>query len=140
MGDGSARIFSLEEANEVVPRVAECTAEIVHQLDEIRQRYKTPSDEPGQGVPEWVLKEVEEALVDWSKRISELGAVPKGYFTVDFQSVPPPARSTRPATIPNSPTAEALISLTKGSYNSGTPENPKSPPRVSWDASSATRR
>jgi hypothetical protein len=89
MGDSSARIFSLVEANEVVPRVVECTAEVVHQLDEIRQRYKTPSEEPGRSVPEWVLKEVEEALVDWSKRVSELGAVPKGYFTVDFQSVDP---------------------------------------------------
>ncbi len=89
MGEGSAKIFSLAEANDLVPRVAEFTAEVVHQLDEIRQRYKTGSADAEQAVPEWILKDVEQALVEWSRKITELGVVPKGYFTVDFQSVDP---------------------------------------------------
>ena len=89
MAEGSAKIFSLAEANEVVPRVAEFTAEVVHQLDEIRQRYKSGPAEAEQAVPDWVLNDVESALLNWSKRIIELGAVPKGYFTVDFRSVDP---------------------------------------------------
>jgi hypothetical protein len=80
------KVFSLAEANEAVPLVAGATAEVVRRLDSIRQRYKTESE---QEVPSWVLQEVESALNEWSDRIAELGAVPKGYFTVDFQSVDP---------------------------------------------------
>ena len=36
-----------------------------------------------------VIKDVEEALHRWSEEIIKLGAHPKGYFTVDFQSVDP---------------------------------------------------
>jgi len=89
MSDGVSKIYSLAEANELVPVIADITADVVSQLDGIRQRYKTGVDEAEPAVPEWVLKEIEEALRDWSNRVLELGAVPKGYFTVDFQSVDP---------------------------------------------------
>jgi hypothetical protein len=82
----TAKVFSLAEANELVPLVAGATADVVRRLDSIRQRYKTESQED---VPAWVLQEVESALNEWSAKIAELGAVPKGYFTVDFQSVDP---------------------------------------------------
>ena len=83
----AVKVFSLAEANEVVPRVVDLTASVVRDLDVIRQRYKQDPDE-GEG-PAWVLTEVEAALSGWSEKVAELGAVPKGYFTVDFPSVDP---------------------------------------------------
>jgi hypothetical protein len=83
------RIFSLSEANELVPVVADLTADIVRQLDDLRQRYGVDAAKDEPSVPEPVLKEVEDLLRGWSERIAQLGANPKGYFTVDFQSVDP---------------------------------------------------
>ena len=65
------------------------TAEIVRRLDEVRQRHQLDPEEGMQRLPEGVLKEVEGLLRAWSERVVELGASPKGYFTVDFQSVDP---------------------------------------------------
>jgi len=87
MSQDSAKVFSLAEANELVPLVADATAAAVRRLDVVRQRYKRAGDESE--IPPSVLREVEAALSEWSEKISELGAVPKGYFTVDFQSVDP---------------------------------------------------
>ncbi len=83
------KIFSLSEANEVVPEVADLTADTVRQLDEVRQRHRLEPAEGLNPLPEAVLKEVEGLLRSWSERVVELGASPKGYFTVDFQSVDP---------------------------------------------------
>lgn len=89
MKEKQPRIFSLAEVNEVVKQVAAVTAEIVRGLDGIRQRYNI---EPGKGsdaMPEPAVKEIEEMLNSWAERISDLGAQPKGFFTVDFQSREP---------------------------------------------------
>ena len=85
----AGRIFSLAEANEVVPLVVDLTAAVVRDLDGIRQRYKDHTGASEDEVPPWVLAEVETALSTWSEKVTELGAVPKGYFTVDFPSVDP---------------------------------------------------
>ena len=89
MPDGSTRVFSLAEANELVPVVTEFTAKVVEHLNEIRRRYKIESEEATSSVPESVVKAIEQLLRKWSERILELGAHPKGYFTVDFQSMDP---------------------------------------------------
>jgi hypothetical protein len=90
MGSGSTKVFTLAEANELIPLVADLTAEVVQQLDAIRQKYKSDeSSGSSTEVPGWVLQEVESVLAGWSERVNEIGAVPKGYFTVDFQSVDP---------------------------------------------------
>jgi hypothetical protein len=83
------KVFSLAEANELVTVVSELTADVVRQLDDIRQRYRVDAGQDEPVVPETVLREVEELLRSWSERIGHLGASPKGYFTVDFQSVDP---------------------------------------------------
>jgi hypothetical protein len=85
----AAKVFSLAEANELVPLVADLTSSVVRELDGIRQRYKNQSASSESEVPSWVLKEVEAALSEWSEKVVDLGAVPKGYFTVDFPSVDP---------------------------------------------------
>ena len=89
MPESSAKVFSLSEANQLVPVVAELTGEIVENLNQIRRSYNIKSEEMTSSVPQAVLKEIEQLLRNWSERIVELGAHPKGYFTVDFQSVDP---------------------------------------------------
>ncbi len=89
MADKPTRVFSLAEANELVSQVADLTAQVIHRLEEIRQGHAAGENRPDEPTPEVVLREVEEALSEWSARILELGALPKGYFTVDFQSIDP---------------------------------------------------
>jgi hypothetical protein len=89
MMDNSTKTFTLAEANTLVRLVAEVTAGVVQHLDSIRQRHQVDFDSSSAGMPEATLKEVEKALAEWSRRVVELGAQPKGYFTVDFQSLDP---------------------------------------------------
>jgi hypothetical protein len=86
---GLGRIFSLSEANELVPVVSELTAGVVEHLEEIRQRHELRPPSGEADLPEPMLKEIEHALQQWSETIQELGAMPKGYFTVDFRSFDP---------------------------------------------------
>jgi hypothetical protein len=89
MSNHPARVFSFAEANQLVPKVADLTEEVVHELDRIRRRNAPDTETKGTAISDAVLKEVEEALQEWSDRIIELGGNPKGYFTVDFQSIDP---------------------------------------------------
>ena len=89
MKEKHARVFSLAEVNSLLSEVAVLTSRAVKDLDAIRQRYRI---EPGQGseaMPEPAIKEIETALNQWTAEISGLGALPKGFFTVDFQSREP---------------------------------------------------
>ena len=89
MKEKRARVFSLAEANELLKQVASVTSDVVRELEGIRQRYQI---EPGQGseaMPQPAVQEIEEVLNGWAGAIAELGALPKGYFTVDFQSREP---------------------------------------------------
>jgi hypothetical protein len=89
MSPNSSKVFSLAEANELVSRVADLTASVVMQLDSIRQEYNLESEKGIVQMPQSMLKEVEKTLSEWSNQIVEMGAAPKGYFTVDFQSLDP---------------------------------------------------
>lgn len=89
MAEHTRKIFSLAEANELVPEVAEWTAQVVQRLEEIRSRHADAEGREGDFTSEGVIGEIDEALTDWSNRIVDLGALPKGYFTVDFQSPDP---------------------------------------------------
>jgi len=89
MAEHIRRIFSLAEANELVPEVADWTAQVVQRLEEIRRQHVGAGDSEDDPATGEVIGEVDEALTDWSNRIVELGALPKGYFTVDFQSPDP---------------------------------------------------
>jgi len=89
MSQRPVKIFSLEEANLMVPKMADLTEEVIQELDNIRRRY-APEDEAETGsIPDEVLKEVEVVLQAWSEQVLELGGNPKGYFTVDFHSLDP---------------------------------------------------
>ena len=89
MAEKMVRICSFAEANELVPLVAALTSQVVHELETIRGRYRNESGELPETMPDSVLQQVEQVLADWSARVVELGALPKGYFTVDFHSLDP---------------------------------------------------
>jgi hypothetical protein len=89
MANRPMKIFSFVEANNLISRVTDLTEEVIQELDAIRRRA-APEAEPGaSSISDTVLKEVEEVLQTWSERMLELGGNPKGYFTVDFQSMDP---------------------------------------------------
>jgi hypothetical protein len=89
MAEKERKVFSLAAANAMVPLLADFTAEAVQQLDSLRKKYQVDLSSGKLSIPEYALLEVEQILLRWSDRITELGAYPKGYFTVDLQSVDP---------------------------------------------------
>jgi len=82
------RVFSFAEVNSLVPSVADLTEEVIQELDRIRRR-SSDTEQSEATVSDTMLQQVEAALQGWSERVMELGGHPKGYFTVDFQSIDP---------------------------------------------------
>lgn len=72
-----------------MPLVADLTSQVVHELEAIKGRCRSEAGALPEVMPDSILQQVEQALADWSARVVELGALPKGYFTVDFQSIDP---------------------------------------------------
>ena len=79
------RVFTLKQANRAVRRVAEVTRDAQEQLDELRSLYRDGAE------PSVDNFEAESrATIDrWEQAILEMGAEPKGVFTVDFRSPDP---------------------------------------------------
>jgi hypothetical protein len=89
MSDRTVKVFNFAEVNQVIPKIANLTEEVIQELDSIRRRNAPEEESNGSSISDLILKEVEAALQAWSERIAELGGQPKGYFTVDFQSIDP---------------------------------------------------
>jgi hypothetical protein len=89
MSDRTIKVFSFVEVNQLIPKIATLTEEVIQELDNIRRRNAPEEESGGASISDMILKEVEVALQEWSERIAELGGQPKGYFTVDFQSIDP---------------------------------------------------
>jgi hypothetical protein len=85
----TVKVFNFAEVNQLLDRIIELTEEVIHELDEIRGRNVQGEEPDGASISDEILKAVEDVLTGWSERIVELGGQPKGYFTVDFQSVDP---------------------------------------------------
>lgn len=79
------RVFTLEQANGAVPEVARVTAHVQERLDDLRQAYDEEDPEAGRTLE----AETRALLTSWQEAILELGADPKGIFTVDFRSPDP---------------------------------------------------
>lgn len=79
------RIFTLEEANRLVERVSELTSRTQEELDRLRESYRTGESGGGGDVE----NEIRGVLDRWAREILQLGAQPKGIFTVDFRSPDP---------------------------------------------------
>lgn len=79
------RIFTLEQANDAVPEVARVTAEVQERLAELRRAYDEKDPEASSAIE----SQTRELLTDWQQSVREIGAAPKGIFTVDFRSPDP---------------------------------------------------
>ena len=80
------RIFTLDEANETLPEVAHLTRETQERLQALRSAY-TKIEEEGEGSS--LESQTRGLLNDWAEAILQIGAQPKGIFTVDFRSPDP---------------------------------------------------
>jgi hypothetical protein len=87
MGRDSIKIFSLAEANEAVKEVDHLTRDVVLKINRLQERYE--QTETDAELPASAMQEVEALLREWSETVESLGARPKGFFTVDFQSMDP---------------------------------------------------
>ena len=80
------RVFTLDEANKALPSVVQLTRETQERLRALRSAYRE-TDEQGEGSN--LEAETRALLNDWAEAILQLGAQPKGIFTVDFRSPDP---------------------------------------------------
>ena len=76
------RIFTLDEANRAVPRVARLTARVQERLTALRRGYDENDPLAGREFE----RETRELLQQWQDAVRQIGAAPKGIFTVDFRS------------------------------------------------------
>lgn len=76
------RVFTLEQANRLLGQVADRTELAREQLLELERR-RAAGDEGD------LADRTREALDAWARAMLEVGAQPKGIFTVDFRSPDP---------------------------------------------------
>ena len=78
------RIFTLEEANRVLPVVIDLTQNTQGSLRKLRAQLVDPDTSTDE------LEDETRALLNkWFRLVLEIGAQPKGIFTVDFRSPDP---------------------------------------------------
>ena len=84
--DDGFRIFSLQEANLLLPDVIKITAIAAESLEAAKMRMKSEEIDDNALAQRKFEKETAAILKEWSQEISALGIYPKGFFTVDFKS------------------------------------------------------
>lgn len=84
--DDGFKIFTLAQANEILPQVIVRTECAVELLEIARRHHESWDAVDYQGAQDDFDKRSGKILEDWSREIALLGAYPKGYFTVDFKS------------------------------------------------------
>ncbi len=84
-----AKIFTLDEANRLLPEIIELTQQAVTAVERAKAQAQFLS-ELDEGSRRGSLEhEIDNILRTWALQISELGVFPKGFFTCDFQSPKP---------------------------------------------------
>ena len=78
------KVFTLREANRILPVVIDLTKEAQTRLDALRN---TPESKAETSTD--LDEQTRSLLNEWARLILELGAQPKGIFTVDFRSPDP---------------------------------------------------
>ena len=87
--DDGFQIFTLEQANAVLPKVISKTRIAISLLDAINQNYEQAKTVDAKSAKADRNKAIERIWSDWSRDMRKLGAYPKGQFTVDFKSTVP---------------------------------------------------
>lgn len=84
-GGAEPRVFTLEEAGAVLPRVIAATAETIRRMQEAEGAWKERAARLDAVTAKRGEAEEQSMLfADWTQRVEALGAQPKGAFTVDF--------------------------------------------------------
>ncbi len=81
-----AKIFTLDEANRLLPEIIELTQHAVTAVERARAQAQFLSELDEGSRRESLEHEIDNILRNWARQISELGVFPKGFFTCDFQS------------------------------------------------------
>jgi len=77
-------VFTLDQAQALLPTVKHLTAEAVRRTESIGERLRdTAEDDPRQAR---LAEALEGVVADWSARIRALGAEVKGLWLVDFDN------------------------------------------------------
>ncbi len=79
------RIFTLQQANALLPTVSALTERTRGQIEQLQ----LIDDGPGQSAQKRADHDARELLERWAHAILALGAQPKGVFTVDFRTPDP---------------------------------------------------
>ena len=87
--DDGFRKFTLEQANALLPEVIVRTERAVKLLQKVKRDFEGCRGEDPEGAQLRFDSECDYVLDRWSREIIDLGAYPKGYFTVDFKSPVP---------------------------------------------------
>jgi hypothetical protein len=82
-------IFTLEQANMLVPRLIEITGETIQELEQVKARQKAEAALKNEEDSDSFDYEIAEILQHWSEHVLSMGVYPKGYFTCDFRSPDP---------------------------------------------------
>lgn len=81
--------FTLEQANAVLPKIIAITEQAMGDMQDARVRMESEQLFNETDAQQSYNIQVALTLERWSKEIIQLGAYPKGYFTVDFKSFLP---------------------------------------------------
>jgi hypothetical protein len=81
--------FTLEQANALLPKIIAITEQTVNDLEDARERMESEQLFDEIDAQQSYDIQVGLTLEKWSKEIFQLGAYPKGFFTVDFKSFLP---------------------------------------------------
>ena len=83
------RIFTYDEAQGLLPEVRRVTEAHHRRLQELREQLeqlRNPGDSPGGRHTTKLNEWMNAVITQWSEDIAALGALPKGLWTVDFDS------------------------------------------------------
>ena len=78
------KVFTMEEAEGLLPLVKRITREAVDQVTHLEQRLHEAEPDTGERV--LFEDELNEIVQRWSDKINKLGATPKGFWLVDFDN------------------------------------------------------
>ncbi len=84
-----ARIFTLDEANALLPEIIDLTRKTITAVERAKAQAQFLSDIQEDSRQESLEAEINKILRAWAQEISDLGVYPKGFFTCDFQSPRP---------------------------------------------------
>lgn len=86
--DDGFKTFTIDEANSILPQVISETERTVRLLKTIRDDCESQQIDEAEAQRKFE-EESAHTLEAWSREIANLGAYPKGFFTVDFKSPVP---------------------------------------------------